>query len=294
MTYARGASLVLAAGLLWSLNGLSIRLIGEASPWQILLWRSLGIVAAVGALVAWRHGGLARPVRAAGLPGLLGGIGIAVSFCGAVYAMETTSIANAVFLFTAGPFFAAVLGWLLLGERVRPVTWATIAVAVLGMFLMVREGLAAGDGAGNTAALVSALGFAAMTLAMRARPAADPAVPVLLGGAICAAAMVPLILAGGGGLAIAGRDIALAVAIGVLLLGLGLGLYSAGARAVPAADMVLLSMVEVLLAPVWVWLVLDERASGATLAGGAVLLAALAANAVLAARAPPSPSRAAG
>jgi drug/metabolite transporter (DMT)-like permease len=294
MTYARGASLVIAAALLWSLMGLCIRLIGEASVWQILFWRSLGILPVVGGLLLWRHGSLRAPITAAGLPGLLGGAGIAISFCGAVYAIESTTLANAVFLFTAGPFFAAVLGWLVLGERVRATTWAAIAVAGFGVVLMVREGLAIGAGAGNIAALISALGFAVMTLAMRARPRADPAVPVLLGGVFCAAGMVPVIVTLGQAMTIAPQDTAIAVAMGAIILGAGLALYSAGSRALPTADMALLSMLEVLLGPIWVWLFLSESASSNTLIGGAVLLAALAFNAVAASRAPPSPSRATG
>ncbi len=294
MTYSRGASLVIAAALLWSLMGLCLRLIGEASVWQILLWRSLGILPVVGGLLLWRHGSLLAPIRAAGRPGLIGGTGIAVSFCGAVYAIESTTIANAVFLFTAGPFFAAVLGWLILGEKVRATTWAAIGMAIVGVVLMVREGLAIGAGAGNVAALISALGFAVMTLAMRARPRADPAVPVFLGGTFCAAAMVPVILGLGQSLTIAPQDTAIAVTMGAVILGFGLALYSAGSRALPAADMALLSMLEVLLGPLWVWFFLSESATSATLTGGAVLLAALAFNAIAASRAPPSPSRAAG
>jgi drug/metabolite transporter, DME family len=294
MSYARGATLVILAALLWSLMGLGLRLIGDATVWEILFWRSLGILPVVGGLLLWRHGGLLRPMRAAGVPGVIGGAGIAVSFWGAVYAIESTTLANAVFLFTAGPFFAAVLGWAVLGERVRPLTWAAIGIAILGMFLMVREGLAIGAGPGNAAALISALGFAIMTTAMRARPEADPSMPVFLGGAFCAAAMVPIIAATGGRFLITPQDAALAFAVGSVLLGLGLGLYSAGSRALPTADMALLSMLEVLLGPLWVWLFLSETASANTLIGGAVLLAALAFNGVFASRAPPSPSRAAG
>jgi DME family drug/metabolite transporter len=294
MSYATGAALVIAASLLWSLMALALRLIGDASVWEILFWRSLGILPVVGSILLWRHGSLWVPIRRAGLPGLIGGGGIAVSFCGAVYAIESTTIANAVFLFTAGPFFAAVLGWLILGERVHPVTWSCIGLAVFGMFLMVREGLALGAGAGNLAAIVSALGFAVMTLAMRARPRADPSVPVFLGGAMNAAAMLAIVPLTAGSLLIAPQDIAIAVGLGAVLLGLGLGLYSLGSRALPAVDMALLSMLEVLLAPVWGWLVLREGASSATLTGGFVLLAALVLNAVYATRAASSPSRAVG
>jgi drug/metabolite transporter, DME family len=84
----------------------------------------------------------------------------------------------------------------------------------------------------------------------------------------------------GASLIVSGRDIALAMAMGALLLAVGMALYTLGSKVVPAADLTLLSMLEVLLAPVWVWLVLGETASGATLAGGVLVLGAITFNAL--------------
>lgn len=293
MTYAQGILLAGLAALLWSLMALGLRLIEAATVWEILFWRSVGLLPVVAGLIWWSHGSLAGPIRAAGRAGVIGGLGLAVSFCGAVYAIQSTTVANAVFLFSAAPFLAALFGTLLLGERVRPATWIAIALAAVGVFVMVRDGLAFGAGPGNIAALISAAGFAVMTLAMRARPQADPAVPVLLGAVFNLIAMLPVVLLGGR-FWIGAHDAAIAIGLGMVILGLGLGLYSRGSRGVPAADLALVSMLEVLLAPLWVWLVLGEGATQGTLAGGAILLAALASNALAASRATPSPSRAAG
>ncbi len=293
MSYSTGMILACLAALLWSLMALGLRYIEAASVWEILFWRSLGVIPVVAGLILWTHGSLVRPIRMAGRAGLVGGLALAISFCGAVYAIQSTTVANAVFLYSAAPFLAALLGRFVLGEAVRPATWAAIALASVGVFVMVRDGLALGAGPGTIAALVSAVGFAGMTLAMRARPEAEAAVIVLLGALFNAMLTFPVVLAGGR-FWIGLHDAAIAMTLGAVILGIGLGLYSRGSRGVPAADLALVSMLEVLLAPVWVWLVLGETATQGTLLGGAILLAALAFNALAATRAPSSPSPAAG
>ena len=100
---------------------------------------------------------------------------------GAILAFQSTTVANAAFLLAASPFLAAVLGRLILGETVAPSTWGAMGLALVGIFVMVREGLAAGAVLGNVAALVSALGFAAFTVALRWRRIEDSLPAALLG-----------------------------------------------------------------------------------------------------------------
>lgn len=281
MRYGTGVALVVLAGILWSVQGLIIRNITEAGTWAVLVWRSVGMVPVLLGFVAWRSGGqvLAR-LRAVGVAGVLGGLGLVFAFAGAIFAFQTTSVAMAVFLFSASPFFAAVLGWLVLREPVRNATWAAIGLAAIGIFLMVREGFAIGAMAGNIAALLSAFGFAAFTVSLRWGKLADMMPAVALGGVfsiVSGAAM--LVLTGAGTLAVPLVDIALSAGMGAVTLAGGMVLYTLGSRVIPAAELTLLSLVEVMLAPVWVWLALGETASAGTLTGGAVLMAAVAVNA---------------
>lgn len=286
MRYGQGMALVLVAGSLWSLMGLCLRQIEAASVWQILLWRSVGMVPVLLAFIWWTSRG--RPltaIRRIGLAGTIGGIGLVFAFSGAIYAIQTTTIANAVFLFTASPFVAAILGWIILGERVKPWTWAAIALAVFGMYLMVREGLAIGALEGNIAALLSAAGFGAFSVALRWGRVADMLPVSMLGGVFS-------IFVAGAVLAVQGQPITaslwdggIAFGIGALILVLGMVMYTLGSRVIPAAELTLLSLIEVLLAPLWVFLFLGETASSATFVGGGVLLAAVALNAVMGARA---------
>jgi drug/metabolite transporter (DMT)-like permease len=211
---------------------------------------------------------------------VIGGAALVVAFAGAIYAIQATTVANAVFLFAASPLITALLAWPVLREPVRPGTWVAIALAVLGIALMVREGLALGALAGNLAALGSAAGFAVFTLALRRGRSGDMFPATFLGGLFAMLAAAAVLTTSGEGLAIPLREVLLAVGMGVVLLGGGLVAFTIGSRAVPAADLALLSMVEVMLAPIWVWLLLGETAGPGTLVGGAVLLTALTLNAV--------------
>lgn len=280
MTYRGGVTLTLAAAVLWSLLGLAIRQIEVAGTWQILFFRSLGMVPVLFGSIALRSGG--RPLAAissAGLPGLIGGLALVFAFAGSIFAMQTTTVANAVFLFAAAPLVSAVLAWALLGEPVRRATWAAIALAVVGMFVMVRDGLAAGALWGNVAALVCATGFAVFTVTLRWGRLADMLPAVLIGSclALCAAAAMALFQ--GQGLSVPARDAAIAMGMGAGLVGFGMALYVSGSRVISAAELGLLSMVEILLAPVWVWLVLGETASPALLTGAAIVSVAIIFNA---------------
>lgn len=285
MRYGQGVALVLAAGSLWSLMGLGLRQIEAATVWQILFWRSIGMVPVLLAFIWWTSNG--RPleaIRRIGLAGAIGGFGLVFAFAGAIYAIQTTTIANAVFLFTASPFVAAVLGWIVLGERVRPWTWAAIGLAVFGMYLMVREGLAIGALAGNIAALLSAAGFGAFSVCLRWGKVGQMLPVSMLGGVFSVIVAGAILITRGEPITVSGWDMGVSLTIGAAILALGMVMFTLGSKVIPAAELTLLSLIEVLLAPVWVFLFLGETASAGTFVGGGVLLAAVCLNAIMGAR----------
>lgn len=288
--YRKGMALVVAAAVLWSLMGLAIRLMGDAGTWQVLFYRSLGLAPVLFLVILHRSGGRPLgPVRAMGWAGLIGAAGLVLAFSGAIFAIQATTVANAVFLFAAAPLMTAVLARLLLNEPVRPATWAAIALAGAGVYVMVREGLVVGAGWGNAAALLSSAGFAAFTVSLRWGRLGDMLPAVLLGAVLSIIVAVTMILVRGETLALPVASILIALVMGALLLGFGMAIYTAGSRVVPAAEIGLLTMAEVMLAPVWVWLVLGEGASTGTFLGGAILLAAIALNALTGMRHRPPP-----
>lgn len=279
--YRIGIILVMMAGVAWSTMGLGLRLLEDARTWQVLLYRSAALAPTLLALIAFRSGGHPfRQIRRVGLPVATGAVGLVMAYAGGIYAIQSTTVANAVFLFAVAPFFTAILAWGLLAEPVRKATWIALAVAAVGVAIMVREGLAAGALAGNAAAVGSALGFAIFTVSLRWGKLDDMLPAVLVSALLAILVSFFMCLALDWSLILSPWDVGVTASMGVFQLGLGLTLYTIGSKAVPAAELTLLSMTEVMLGPFWVWLFLGETASGWTFAGGFILLAAIAGNAV--------------
>ncbi len=290
IVYRTGVVLVVMAGVCWSSMGLGIRFMAEANVWQILFYRSMALVPFLLIIISQRSGGRPfRSIRQSGLAGVIGGMALVVAFAGGIYSIQATSVANAMFLFAAAPFFAALLGWLVLRERVRRATWMAMGVAMTGVAIMVWEGISFGRVAGNIAAILSALGFAVFTIALRWRAVEDTMPTVLLGGVFAILVSGTVCAGAGYGVAIPLNDILVAFALGVGQVGAGLVLYTIGSKAVPAAELALLSMSEVILGPLWVWVFLGETAGMYTLIGGAVLMSAITGNALSGLRRKPVP-----
>jgi len=272
----RGRILVLAAGAGMSLGGLFIRSIESANEWQILFWRSLGLAAALLVLIAFRSkGNVGNAFRDAGRPAVIAGFCLAAGFTCFIFSMTHTTVANTLFLLSAGPFIAAILARLLLGEMVRRATWAAMAAAALGVAVMVGDGVAAGDPFGDLTALGAATGFAGYAVALRGGRGADMMPATCLAGLVGALAAGLAIAAGGSGFVVTAPDLALCLVYGALAIAGSLVIYTIGSRHVPAAELMLLALTEVVLGPVWVWLAFSEIPSLSTVLGGAILLLAI-------------------
>ncbi len=282
--------LVLAAGICWSTIGLGVRHIEIANVWQILFFRSLTLTPLLLLVMILRaHGNPFSVIYNAGLAGIFGGISLVFAFSGGILAIQTTTVANAMFLFVAAPFFAAVLGWVALGEHVRKATWVSMGCALFGIFLMVWEGFSLGRIIGNISALISALGFAAFTISLRWGKLEDMMPAVFLAGIFAIVAAGTICQIKGYGFSIPAHDIGLATAMGIFQVGAGLILYTLGSKVVPSAELALLAMTEVVFGPFWVWLFLGETIGGYTLLGGGVLLLAITGNAISGLRRNPIP-----
>jgi len=285
-----GVLFVFAAGVLWSTVGLGIRLIEEATVWQILLYRSASMSLFLYVVIYLRSGESPfTQIRRTGFPAVIAGLALVAAYAGGIYAIQNTSVANAMLLFATAPFMAAVLGWIVLKEPVRTATWAAIAVALGGIAIMVADKSGSVVLKGSLAALASAFGFAVFTVALRWGRTGEMLPSVFLSGLF--GFVITLVVCHLAGLSIllSLNDGSIAVSMGVFQVGAGLILYTLGSRSLPAAELALLSLAEVLLGPLWVWLFLDETASFNTLIGGAVLLAAIAGNALSGKRRKPPP-----
>lgn len=278
---ASGILLVFLAGVLWSTVGLGIRLIEDAVVWQILLYRSVSLTLFLYLVLRLRTG--ESPfvlVRRSGLPAVIAGLSLVAAYSGGIYAIQVTSVASAMLLFATAPFMAAVLGWLVLREPVRSATWIAIAVALLGIGVMVIDQTGTVALWGSLAALGSAFGFAVFTVVLRWGKTGDMLPSVFLSGLFAIVITFGICQFLGLSLALSAQDGGIAMGMGVFQVGAGLILYTLGSRSLPAAELALLSLAEVLLAPLWVWLLLGETVTMNTLIGGAILLAAIGGNAL--------------
>jgi len=245
LTPRYGVLFVFAAGVLWSTVGLGIRLIDEASVWQILLYRSLSMSLFLYIVIRVRSGESPfAQLRHSGFPVVI------------------------------------AAGRVVLKEPVRGATWIAIAVALGGIAIMAADKSGNVALIGSLAALGSAFGFAVFTVALRWGRTGEMLPSVFLSGIFGFIITLGICQFAGLSLVLSVNDGGVAFGMGVFQVGAGLILYTLGSRSLPAAELTLLSLAEVLLAPVWVWLFLGETASVSTLIGGAVLLSAIVGNAL--------------
>jgi DME family drug/metabolite transporter len=285
-----GVLFVFAAGVLWSTVGLGIRMIEDAVVWQILFYRSISMSLFLYVVIRVRSGeSPIVQIHRIGFPSVIAGLSLVAAYSGGIYSIQNTSVANAMLLFATAPFMAAVLGWIILGERVRVATWVAIAVAIGGIAIMVADKSGSVVLKGSLAALGSAFGFAVFTVALRWGRTGEMLPSVFLSGLFAAVITFAICQLSGLTVAVSLHDGAISMGMGVFQVGAGLILYTLGSRSLPAAELALLSLAEVLLGPLWVWLFLGETASLNTLIGGAVLLAAIAGNAASGKRRKPPP-----
>jgi drug/metabolite transporter (DMT)-like permease len=279
--YRRGALCVLITTLLWSTGGIVVRSVETASAWHILLYRSLGLIPALFVIIAiGSRGRILAAFRSAGWPGVLGGLALVASSTGAIVSMKETTIANATLIWGSSPFWTALLAWILLGERVRRATLLVLPVAAIGMAIMVSGDLGSGRLSGNLWALLCAVGFGFFNVALRWRQGVDMTPAVFTSGVLTVLLALGVIAGMGSPLAVPMGDFALAFSLGIFQIGLGLYFYTQGAKHLPAVDLALLTLLEALFAPTWVYLLFNETVGLPTLIGGAILMGAIVVNAV--------------
>jgi drug/metabolite transporter, DME family len=280
-TKLAGALLVAGAALLWSSGGVIFRSIRGAEDWTITFWRAVFMVTALVALLAvTERGRILAAFMRSGWRGLASGACFGFMMTGYMLALARTSVANTMLLMTAAPLFAALLGWAVLAERPRRAVWFAMAAAAGGIGLMVATDLGRGAMLGNLFALGIAFASAVNIVVLRGAREVNMIPAIVIGGVISALVSLPLADHVGAH----GVNLALIFLLGVVQLGLGAILYIAGARHLPAAETTLIAMLESVLAPIWVWLLLDEVPTAYGLAGGAIVLCAVVALTLSSAR----------
>jgi drug/metabolite transporter (DMT)-like permease len=199
---------------------------------------------------------------------------MAISSGAFIAALNYTSVANVLFLQALAPVLAAVFGTFA-GEPVARRTWAAIAVAVAGVALMVG-GPSHPSLAGFTLSLLMSVSFAGTIVITRHQRQVSMAPATCLSQAAVFVCAAPFASAS----SIGAEDLALLAGLGITQIGLGLIFLSIGARLIPAAEVALITLLEIVLGPLWVWLALGEQPGATTLVGGAIVLGAVVIQAV--------------
>jgi len=268
--YRRGALLVAGGALAWSSSGLIVRMTAT-DAWTTLFWRSVFASLFLVAYVALRDRGTALDsFRKLGLPGL----GVAVSFATSmgcfILALKETSVANVLIFQAAAPFVAALLAWLWLGERVSRGSAMAIAATMIGILVMVSDSVDKGRVYGDLLSAVMGISFAIMVVLARRHRDVPMTAATCLATALTGIVALPF-----ASFAVAPGDLALLALFGVGQMGLGLIMFTSGVRLIPAADAGLITVLEVIAAPIWVWLAFGENPGLRAIIGGAIVLAAV-------------------
>jgi drug/metabolite transporter, DME family len=271
---------VLFAGTLWSFGALTVRYMADpqAYRWQYLFFRGLTIAVVLCIYLFAKDGArFLTSFTKIGASGVIGACGLLCAFAGFIWSVTLTTVANTLFLFATAPFLAAFMGILILKEKIRPMTWAAMALALMGILVMVIEGLEAGSVLGTITGLASACGFAIFSVSLRWRKETPQFTTVALAGFLCAFLTAGFLFMLNDTVMMPSGNIYLSVVHG-LLVGVGLIFFSLGAKYFPAAELNLLTLVEVVGGVIWVYLPIfgiNEVPSMLTVVGGCIVSCAI-------------------
>lgn len=279
--YMVGVAIALLGGTFLSLSGIMIRNIEAADGWQILFYRSLATFLTIFVFLVFQYrGSIARRFADIGGAGLLAALVLSVGSIFYIMALLNTTVANVVFIIGASPLLAALAGWLFLRERVTRASLASMFAAILGIGLMFADGLVSGGMLGNVFALCLAIMYVFYLLILRGNRHVDMMPATCLSGLFTAMIVLAFVV----DFAVSRHDLMIILALGSIQFGFGFMCLTWSTRYIPAAEVALFSLSEAVLNPIWVWLGVGETPSLYTLAGSAVVLAAVMTYSIMAIR----------
>ena len=267
-----GPLLIFLGALSLSFGGLIVKSFEGATLWQILFWRSIFFsITVLTFLILTYKKNTFKAFYESGLPGFIGGIVLSFGFCGYVFAMYNTTVANTNFIISLQILFLAIFGYFFLKEKISALTLTSIILAMSGVFLMVGNSLTPGELSGNLAAFSMPITFAVLIIIVRKFPNVDM-VPAQLVAGICSCIIGYLLSTK---IMISTHDIFLGFLAGFFQVGFGFIFITIGARTTPSATVGIIMLSESVLGPLWAFLFVSERPSMFGLIGGAIILFAV-------------------
>ena len=267
-----GPLLIFLGALSLSSGGLIVKSFEGATLWQILFWRSLffSITVLSFLLISYKKKTL-KSFYSLGLSGFFGGIILSFGFCGYVFAMYNTTVANTNFIISLQILFLAVFGYIFLKEKINIITLTSIILAMTGVLLMVGNSLTPGELSGNLAAFTMPITFAILIMIVRKNPSVDMVPAQFIAG--ISSCLIGFFLSTK--IMISPHDIFLGFLAGFFQVGFGFIFITIGARTTPSAMVGIIMLSESVLGPLWAFLFVSERPSMFGLIGGAIILSAV-------------------
>jgi drug/metabolite transporter (DMT)-like permease len=264
-----GPLLIFMGALSLSFGGIIVKSFEGSTLWQILFWRSVFFSLTVLAFLTISYKKkLFSSFYKSGLPGFFGGIILSTGFCGYVFAMYNTTVANTNFIISTQVLFLAIFGYLFLKEKISTITLVSIILAITGVLLMVGNSLSPGEMSGNIAAFSMPITFAILIMLVRKFPKIDMVPAQFVAGICCC--IIGFLLSEK--IMISPHDIFLGFIAGFFQVGFGFIFITIGARSTPSAMVGVIMLSESILGPTWAFLFVGERPSLFTLIGGAIIL----------------------
>ena len=267
-----GPLLIFLGALSLSFGGLIVKSFEGATLWQILFWRSLFFSLTVLAfLIISYKSHTIKSFYESGLPGFFGGIILSFGFCGYVFAMYNTTVANTNFIISLQILFLAIFGYFFLKEKISKITLTSIILAMVGVLLMVVNSLSPGELSGNLAAFTMPVTFAVLIMIIRKYPLVDMVPAQFIAG--LSSCLIGYLLSSK--IMISPHDIFLGFLAGFFQVGFGFIFITIGARTTPSAMVGIIMLSESVLGPIWAFLFVSERPSIYGLIGGSIILFAV-------------------
>ena len=267
-----GPLLIFLGACSLSFGGLIVKSFEGATLWQILFWRTVFFLVVISLyLIITYKKKVFKSFYDSGIPGFLGGFVLSFGFCGYVFAMYNTTVANANFIIQTQTIFLAIFGYFFLKEKISTITLASIILAISGILLMVGSSLSPGQMTGNLAAFLMPISFAVLILVVRKYPNVDMVPAQFIAGIF--ALMIGFLMSEK--ILISGHDIFLGFLAGFLQLGFGFILITIGAQTTPSAMVGIIMLTEAVLGPIWAWIFINEQPPFIVLLGGGLVIFAV-------------------
>ena len=267
-----GYVLCLLGGFFLSWGGLIIRSFETNDIWKILLIRSFFfIIALILFLLLTYKRNTVEVIKKSGFPAIIAGLFLSLSFVAYVVAMSKTTVANVVFIISTQTIFLAIFGFLFLKEKIALKGLISIALAFLGMIIMVEDSFNQGTLIGNMVAFAIPINFTILVMIIRKFPDLDMVPAIFYSGIF--SVIYGLFLAGD--LIFSMNDILMGFLLGVPQLAFGFICVTIGTKTTKAVTVGLLMLLETIFAPVWVWIFLNELPPTSVFFGGLIIISAV-------------------